>query len=59
MAVPKTNCRQCGEPTCHTFALKLAVAHKKLADHPPVFEPQYAEKLVALEEIGIEAPAIG
>jgi ArsR family metal-binding transcriptional regulator len=57
--LPHTNCKQCGEPTCYTFALKLAASQKKLADCPPLFEPQYAEKLAALEEIVIDAPAIG
>jgi ArsR family metal-binding transcriptional regulator len=57
--LPRTNCRGCGEPTCYTFALKLAAAQRKLVDCPPLAEPQYAEKLAALEEIVIEAPAIG
>ena len=57
--LPNTNCKQCGESTCYSFALKLAVSQKKLADCPPLFEPQYAEKLSALQEFVIEAPAIG
>lgn len=57
--LPNTNCKQCGDQTCYTFALKLATAQKKLSDCPPLTEPQYAEKLAALEEIIIEAPAIG
>jgi ArsR family metal-binding transcriptional regulator len=57
--LPQTNCRQCGEPTCYTFSLKLASAQKKLAHCPTLFESQNAEKLAALEEIVIEAPAIG
>lgn len=57
--LPRTNCKQCGEPTCYSFALKLAVSQKKLADCPPLSEPQNAEKLGALEEIVIEAPTIG
>jgi ArsR family metal-binding transcriptional regulator len=57
--LPQTNCKQCGEPTCYTFALKLAAAQKKLANCPPLFDPQFAEKLTALEEIVIEAPVIG
>jgi ArsR family metal-binding transcriptional regulator len=56
--LPNTNCKQCGEPTCYSFALKLAVSQKKLADCPPLSEPQYAEKRAALQEIVIEAPAI-
>lgn len=57
--LPNTNCKQCGESTCYSFALKLTASQKKIADCPPLFEPQYAEKLAALEEIVIEAPAIG
>jgi ArsR family metal-binding transcriptional regulator len=57
--LPSTNCKQCGEPTCYSFALKLAALQKKIGDCPPLIEPQYAEKLAALEEIVIEAPAIG
>ena len=57
--LPNTNCKQCGESTCYSFALKLAVSQKKLADCPPLFESQYTEKLAALQEIVIEAPAIG
>lgn len=57
--LPQTNCKQCGEPTCYTFALKLAASQKKIADCPPMFEPQYAEKLDALQAIVTEAPAIG
>jgi ArsR family metal-binding transcriptional regulator len=57
--LPNINCKQCGDPTCYTFALKLAASQKKLSDCPPLFEPKYAEKLAALEEIIIEVPAIG
>ena len=57
--LPQTNCKQCGEPTCYTFALKLAASQKKLADCPLLFKSQYAEKLAALEGIIIDAPAIG
>jgi len=57
--LPQTNCKQCSEPTCYTFALKLAASQKNLADCPPLFEPQHAEKLAALEEIVIDAPTIG
>jgi len=57
--LPNTNCKQCSEPTCFSFALKLATSQKKPTDCPPLAEPQYAEKLAALEEIIIEEPAIG
>ncbi len=57
--LPQINCKQCGEPTCFTFALKLAASQRKIADCPPLFEPAYAERLAALQAIVIEAPAIG
>ena len=57
--LPRTSCKQCGEPTCYTFAIKLAAAQKQIADCPPLAEPQFAEKLAALQAIVIEAPAIG
>jgi ArsR family metal-binding transcriptional regulator len=57
--LPQTNCKQCGEPTCYTFSLKLAAAQKQLADCPSLGESQYAEKRAGLEAIIIEAPAIG
>lgn len=56
--LPNTNCKRCGESTCYYFALKLSASQRKLADCPPLFEAQYAEKLAALEEIIIEMPAI-
>ena len=57
--LPQTNCKRCGEPTCFTFALKLAASQKKIEDCPPLSEPQHAEHLAALQAIVIEAPAIG
>jgi ArsR family metal-binding transcriptional regulator len=57
--LPQTNCKQCGEPTCYTFALKLAASQKTITNCPPLFETQYAEKMAALQAIVIEAPAIG
>jgi len=57
--LPNTNCKQCGESTCYSFALKLTVSQKKIADCPPLFESQNAGKLAALREIVIDAPAIG
>ncbi len=57
--LPQTNCKQCGQPTCYTFALKLTASQKRLEDCTPLFEPQYASKLMALQEIVVDAPAIG
>lgn len=57
--LPQTNCKRCGEPTCFTFALKLVVSQKAISACPVLFEPQFTEKLAALQAIVIEAPAIG
>ncbi|NTU61869.1 MAG: hypothetical protein HGB05_00345 [Chloroflexi bacterium] len=57
--LPQTNCKQCGEPTCYSFAIKLVASQKKLADCPPLTGLHYAEKLAALQAIVIAAPAIG
>ena len=57
--LPQTNCKQCGEPTCYTFALKLVASQREISECLPLFEPKYAEKLAALQEIVIDAPAIG
>ncbi len=57
--LPKTNCRKCGEQTCFTFALKLAVSQVRLEECPPLFEPEYADKRAALQAIVIDAPKIG
>lgn len=57
--LPQTNCKQCGEPTCYSFALKLSALKKQITDCPLLFEPRYAEKRAALKEIVIDVPAIG
>jgi ArsR family metal-binding transcriptional regulator len=57
--LPGTNCKGCGEATCWIFAAKLAISQKKLSDCLPLHEVQNADKLAALAEIVIEAPAIG
>ncbi len=57
--LPQTNCKQCGEPTCYSFAIKLVASQKKLADCPPLSEPKHVEKLAALQDLITNAPAIG
>lgn len=57
--LPQTNCRECGEPTCFTFALKLVAAQKTPADCPQLQVPSRAEQLAALEALLPGAPAIG
>jgi ArsR family metal-binding transcriptional regulator len=49
--LPQTNCKRCGEPTCYTFAAKIAAGHKSLEDCPPLLEAEYAGRLAALQAI--------
>lgn len=48
--LPNTNCRQCGQPTCWNFALKLAADQITLAQCPPLFEPAFAGRLAQLRD---------
>ena len=57
--LPQTNCKQCGEPTCYSFAIKLVASQKRIIDCPPLHEPPYAQKLTDLQDMVIDAPAIG
>jgi ArsR family metal-binding transcriptional regulator len=57
--LPQTNCKQCGEPTCYSFAIKLVASQKQLADCPPLHEPASVQRLTGLQDIVIDAPAIG
>jgi ArsR family metal-binding transcriptional regulator len=57
--LPNTNCKQCGETTCYSFALKLTLAQKNLTDCLPLSEPRYAERFITLQEIVVDAPSIG
>lgn len=56
--LPKTNCKECGEPTCWVFAVKLALSQKKLTECLPLNEPRFANELAALKKLIIDAPAI-
>ena len=56
--LPNTNCKECGEPTCYSFALKLAASQKKPADCPQLSEPQFADNMTSLQEMLAEEPAI-
>jgi len=57
--LPQTNCKQCGEPTCYSFAIKLVALQKKLTDCPPLYEPPRAERLAALQDLIVDAPLTG
>lgn len=57
--LPQTNCKQCGEPTCYSFAIKLVASQRNLAACAPLSEPPHAEKLAALQDLIMDAPAMG
>jgi ArsR family metal-binding transcriptional regulator len=52
------SCRQCGQPTCWNFALKLVAAQVELADCPPLQTPTYAAQLTRLQALVVPMPAI-
>jgi ArsR family metal-binding transcriptional regulator len=58
--LPGTNCRQCGEPTCLAFAVKLAGRDIVIAKCNPLFSEKYKEKREVLLELlhaaGFEIP---
>lgn len=54
--LPGTNCRQCGQPTCFTFALKLVTGQQKPTDCPPLREPAFAAQLRELEDMLADLP---
>ena len=43
--LPKTNCKECGLPTCMAFALALVKGEKHPKDCPPLLKPKYKQKL--------------
>ena len=50
------NCRQCGEATCISFALRLWLGERKVQDCMPILASHQAEALLALEAlVGVPA----
>jgi len=47
--LPKPNCKECGEPTCMTFAAKLVKGEKKIEECTPLLAGEHAEKRKRLE----------
>jgi len=58
--LPGTNCRQCGEPTCLAFAVKLVGRDIEIRKCDPLFSEKYQEKQRVLFELlqaaGYEVP---
>ena len=57
--LPGTNCRECGQPTCFTFALKVVAGQRKPEDCPPLLRAELADRLAELQAVVGDAPAIG
>lgn len=49
--LPKTNCRDCGLPTCFAFAVALLKGQKRLQDCSPLSKPESAEDKEALARL--------
>jgi ArsR family metal-binding transcriptional regulator len=57
--LPKTNCKQCGEPTCWTFAVKLSASQKPAKACSPLLAPEFSDYLASLETLLRDFPAVG
>jgi ArsR family metal-binding transcriptional regulator len=54
--LPRTNCKQCGQPTCFAFASKITVGEADVKACTPLFDQdQYAEQRQALLDMLAEA----
>jgi len=42
--LPKTNCGQCGQPTCLAFAAAVAQAEKEIEECPPLSSEDFQEQ---------------
>ncbi|MFX1314813.1 MAG: (Fe-S)-binding protein [Promethearchaeota archaeon] len=49
--LPKTNCKECGKPTCMAFALDLLQGKVKVDDCTPLLETKYKTQYEALKEL--------
>ena len=55
--LPGTNCKECGDPTCFTFALKLAADQARVKSCRPLFTDKYRSNRERLLEM-LEAAGI-
>jgi len=58
--LPGTNCKECGEPTCMAFSVRLIGQQADIRDCRPLFSDEYKEKrkrlLTLLENAGYYIP---
>ena len=57
--LPRMNCRECGQPSCWNFALKLATGQVELAACPLLWEPAHAERRTGIEALLSAMPVPG
>ena len=50
-SLPKTNCRDCGLPTCFAFAVALLKGQKRLSDCSALSKPEFAQDKQALARL--------
>jgi acetyl-CoA decarbonylase/synthase complex subunit gamma len=51
MLLPKTNCKECGEPNCMAFAAKLANREVSLEECPPILKKEHEKAYKKLQEM--------
>jgi len=51
--LPRTNCRECGVPTCMAFAAKLAEGEASLEECPALKSRENEDNLKRLRELGL------
>jgi ArsR family metal-binding transcriptional regulator len=49
--LPKTNCKECGEQSCFTFAAKLLNGEKALQDCQPLKSKEHVAKKIQIEKM--------
>jgi ArsR family metal-binding transcriptional regulator len=49
--LPRTNCRECGEPTCLAFATRLVLQEANIAQCHPLFSAQFEEQRRKLRDM--------
>jgi ArsR family metal-binding transcriptional regulator len=51
--LPRTNCRECGVPSCMAFAAKLSQGEVGLDECPPLLDAQSRDNLEKLRDMGL------
>jgi ArsR family metal-binding transcriptional regulator len=51
--LPRTNCKECGAPTCMAFADMLVKDKKTLSECPALKDDECADKLTLLRDMGL------